>query len=114
MAEKIQQEKLLKEKAEHNRKRMILDISHSLKNPLTSILGYSELLLENDDILPEEKNKLLKVNNNNNNSRRANDLIQDLFEFSRVESTEYKLAIGNLDVGEFLREFIAGYVPMME
>ena len=76
MAEKIQQEKLLKKKAENNRKRMILDISHDLKNPLTSILGYSEFLLENDDILPEDKNKLLKVINNN--SRRANDLIQDL------------------------------------
>jgi len=112
MAEKIQQEKLLKKKAENNRKRMILDISHDLKNPLTSILGYSEFLLENDDILPADKNKLLKVINNN--SRRANDLIQDLFEFSRVESTEYKLDIGNHDIGEFLRELIAGYVPMMD
>ena len=91
---------------------MILDISHDLKNPLTSILGYSEFLLENDDIVVEEKNKLLKVINNN--SRRANDLIQDLFEFSRIESTEYKLNIDNYDIGEFLRELIAGYVPMME
>jgi signal transduction histidine kinase len=112
MAEKIQQEKLLKKKAENNRKRMILDISHDLKNPLTSILGYSEFLLENDDILREDKNKLLKVINNN--SRRANDLIQDLFEYSRVESTEYKLDIGKHDIGEFLRELIAGYVPIME
>jgi len=112
MAEKIQNEKLLKEKSEDNRKRMILDISHDLKNPLTSILGYSEFLLENEDILLEDKNKLLKVINNN--SRRANDLIQDLFEFSRVESTEYKLDIGKHDIGEFLRELIAGYVPMME
>ena len=112
MAEKIQQETLLKEKSEQNRKRMILDISHDLKNPLTSILGYSEFLLENHDILPEDKDKLLKVINNN--SRRANDLIQDLFEYSRVESTEYKLDVRNHDIGEFLRELIAGYVPMME
>jgi len=112
MAEKIQQEKLLKKKAEDNRKRMILDISHDLKNPLTSILGYSEFLLENEDIVLEEKNKLLKVINNN--SKRANDLIQDLFEFSRIESTEYKLEIDNHDIGDFLRELIAGYVPMME
>ncbi len=112
MAEKIQEEKLLKKKAENNRKRMILDISHDLKNPLTSILGYSEFLLENDDISTEDKNRLLKVINNN--SRRANDLIQDLFEFSRVESTEYKLDIARHDIGEFLRELIAGYVPMMD
>ncbi|MBU3181195.1 sensor histidine kinase [Clostridium psychrophilum] len=112
MAEKIQQERLLREKAEHNRKRMILDISHDLKNPLTSILGYSEFLLENNDISLDAKNRLLKVINNN--SRRANDLIQDLFEFSRIESTEYKLDIGIHDMGEFLRELIAGYVPMME
>jgi len=112
MAEKIQQETLLKEKSEKNGKRMILDISHDLKNPLTSILGYSEFLLENEDISLEDKNKLLRVINNN--SRRANDLIQDLFELSRVESTEYKLEIDNHDIGEFLRELIAGYVPLME
>ncbi|MCJ7689117.1 MAG: HAMP domain-containing histidine kinase [Clostridiaceae bacterium] len=112
MAEKIQQEIILKEKSEQNRKRIILDISHDLKNPLTSILGYSELLLENDDILSEDRNKLLRVINNN--SKRANDLIQDLFELSRVESTEYKLDIESHDIGEFLRELIAGYVPMME
>lgn len=112
MAERIQEETLLKEKSEKNAKRMILDISHDLKNPLTSILGYSEFLLENDDILLKDKIKLLRVINNN--SRRANDLIQDLFQFSRVESTEYKLDIGKYDIGEFLRELIAGYVPMME
>lgn len=112
MAEKIQEETLLKEKSEKNGKRMILDISHDLKNPLTSILGYSEFLLENQDILLEDRNNLLKVINNN--SRRANDLIQDLFQLSRVESAEYKLEIGNHDIGEFLRELIAGYVPMME
>jgi signal transduction histidine kinase len=112
MAEKIQQEITLKEKSEQNRKRIILDISHDLKNPLTSILGYSEFLLQNDDVPAAEKNKLLKVINNN--SKRANDLIQDLFEFSRVESTEYKLNIERHDIGEFLRELIAGYVPMME
>jgi signal transduction histidine kinase len=112
MAEKIQEEITLKEKSEQNRKRIILDISHDLKNPLTSILGYSELLLENDYILSEDRNKLLRVINNN--SKRANDLIQDLFELSRVESTEYKLDIESHDIGEFLRELIAGYVPMME
>ncbi|MGK0465271.1 HAMP domain-containing sensor histidine kinase [Clostridium sp.] len=112
MAEKIQQEITLKEKSEQNRKRIILDISHDLKNPLTSILGYSEFLLENDDISKEDKNKLLKVINNN--SKRANDLIQDIFEFSRLESAEYKLDIRSHDVGEFLRELIAGYMPMME
>ncbi|MEK6265504.1 MAG: HAMP domain-containing histidine kinase [Clostridium sp.] len=89
-----------------------MNISHDLKNPLTSILGYSELLLENNDISKGDKNKLLKVINNN--SKRANDLIQDIFEFSRVESAEYILDIARHDIGEFLRELIAGYVPMME
>lgn len=112
MAEKIQQETLLKEKSEKNGKRMILDISHDLKNPLTSILGYSEFLLENENISLEDKNKLLRVINNN--SRRANDLIQDFFELSRVESTEYKLDMNKYDIGEFLRELIAAYIPLMD
>ncbi len=111
MAEKIQKETTLREESEEARRRLILDISHDLKNPLSSILGYSNLLLS-EEVTPEESSKYLEIINNN--SERANELIQDLFDFSKLQSTDFKLTLEDTDICEFLREAIAFYIPEIE
>lgn len=112
MAEKIEMEKSLKEKAELNRKKLMLDISHDLRNPLSSILGYSEFILKDKDLTREEIDKYLETIKHN--SYRANMLIEDLFEFSKLESSEFRLNLKSLDVCEFLRELIASFIPQFE
>lgn len=112
MTARVQEEIELREKSEADRKRMILDISHDLKNPLTSILGYSEYLLKHKNIEGIEKERVLKIINNN--TKRANDLIDDLFQFSQVENEAYVLNCERADICEFLREIIAENIPMME
>jgi signal transduction histidine kinase len=54
MAEQIGNEISLRHQSEENRKKLILDISHDLKNPLASILGYSELCLKKISASNEE------------------------------------------------------------
>lgn len=112
MAQKIEEEQMLKEKSEEARRRLILDISHDLKNPLASIIGYSDYLTKNPSLNKEELGKYLNVIESN--SIRANSLIQDLFEFSKLESVDFKLSKKNEDICEFLREVIATYIPMLE
>ncbi|MCY6354969.1 HAMP domain-containing sensor histidine kinase [Clostridium sp. ZS2-4] len=112
MASKIEEEKNLKEKSEKNRRRLIMDISHDLKNPLASVIGYSDLLIKNPEISNKERTKYLTVIENN--SIRANNLIKDLFEFSKFESTDFNLNLIKKDICEFLRELIALYIPQME
>jgi signal transduction histidine kinase len=46
MAARIEHEISLRKKSEEDRRRLILDISHDLKNPMSSIQGYAELLLK--------------------------------------------------------------------
>ena len=89
MAETIQKEQKEKRKLEKLREDLILDISHDLKNPLSSILGYSETLLQDPNISEDERNDYLNIINQN--SRRADKLINDLFEFSLYENCNYKL-----------------------
>lgn len=111
MAQKIEDEINLRKESEENRKRLILDISHDLKNPLTSTLGYSELLLD-DQLKQDKKQKYLKIINSN--SKRANTLIQDLFALSKIENADFKLECHRNDVCEFLRRLLAGYIPLFE
>lgn len=112
MASKIEEEIRLREKSEESRKRLILDISHDLKTPLASVLGYSDYLIENIDLPKEESVKYLSVIKRN--SERANNLILDLFDYSKLDSWNFKLSMKRSDICEFLRTLIASYIPLME
>jgi signal transduction histidine kinase len=109
MAGTIQNERSQKEKLEKIKEGLILDISHDLKNPLSSILGYSEILINNNDL--DEKEKLEYLNIINKNSQRANKLITDLFEFSLYDNSDYKMITVKADIAEFVRQIIANYIP---
>lgn len=112
MAMKIETERILKEKSEEQRKRLILDISHDLKNPLASIMGYASYLNKCNDISEENLKKYLSVIESN--SIRANNLIQELFQFSKLESTDFTLSLQKQDICEFLRTLIANYIADLE
>jgi signal transduction histidine kinase len=112
MAEEIERQAALKELSEANRKRLILDISHDLRNPLTSIKGYSERMLKELQAEKTEYESYLRMIHGN--SLRAHELIQDLFELSKLESPEFRLDWCKEDFGEYLREELILMLPELE
>jgi len=59
--------------------------AHELRTPLTAIRGFSEILLTRDDIKGEEKRKFLSYINKQ--SVNLANIITDLLDISRIEST---------------------------
>jgi len=112
MAQQIEQEISLRRQSEENRKRLILDISHDLKNPLASIMGYAELSYNKPDLSKEEHLTYMKVIYEN--SLRANNLINDLFELSKMESSEYTLNKTRVDICEYMREEIGAFIEAFD
>ena len=71
--------------------------SHDLRNPLNVIQIYSEFLMENDENnLTEEQLTFSKVINNS--SRFMIGLVNDLLEFSKIESGKIELTIQQFDI----------------
>lgn len=112
MAKQIEKEISLKNQSEENRKKLILDISHDLKNPLSSIMGYAQYCHNNPDITKEEQRNYMKVIYEN--SMRANNLIVDLFELSKLESSEYTLHKTRVDICEYLRKTIGSFITTFD
>ena len=83
-----------------------------MKNPLSAVLGYSEILTNSDKLTEEDKNEYLNIINRN--SKRSTKIITDLFEFSLLDSMDYKLNTRMLDLNEILREIVAYYIPELE
>lgn len=63
----------------------VANVTHEMRSPLASILGYAETLSETEDLTDEERGDALK--RILRNARRLDDIIRDLIELSRLEHT---------------------------
>ncbi len=61
----------------------VANVTHEMRSPLTSILGYAETLAEDTELPPGERRDYLE--RILRNSRRLDDIIRDLIELSRLE-----------------------------
>ncbi|SHJ37482.1 sensor histidine kinase [Lutispora thermophila] len=111
MAARIEHEISLRKKSEEDRRRLILDISHDLKNPMSSIQGYAELLMKKG-MTEQECDEHLKIILNN--SKRANRLLTELFELSQLDSPEFSLKLLETDICEYIRQICGDFVPQLE
>lgn len=112
MAMIIKEEILKRERAEIARKRLILDISHDLKTPLTNILGFSETLKTSKNLSQEEIDRYLEILLVN--GRKANRMINDLFDLARMEDVDYQFPKDRNDLAEILRLLMADAIPQFE
>lgn len=112
MAVRIERERSLRKKSENDRRRLILDISHDLKNPLSSIQGYAELCMQTPDLPTQERERYLQVIHQN--SHRANLLLTDLFELSQMDTPEFSIRPVKTDLNEYLRRICGDLVHPFE
>ncbi|MDP4094290.1 MAG: HAMP domain-containing sensor histidine kinase [Bacillota bacterium] len=79
---------------------LITNVSHDLKTPLTSIIGYSEMLLQ------EEMNDTLKeyVNKLNYKARYLYEMVEDVFELSKTSSGNMIFQRSVLDIQKLLEQ----------
>jgi signal transduction histidine kinase len=112
MAERIETETTLRERLEEDRKKLILYISHDLKNPLASVTGYTELCLKKAGTNDHDLTNYLQIIYKN--SHRANQLLNELFGLSILESREFKIKPCKIDICEFLRQICGELITSLE
>jgi len=86
---------------------LISVVSHDLRTPLTSIMGYLELVAEADD--PETARAFLEVVRRN--TGRLHRLVEDLLFVSRVQSGHETLALEPICMGELVSDTVAAALP---
>ncbi len=107
----IDSEIKLRENLESSRQQLILDISHDLKTPLTNIIGYSESLSTSQTLSEMDISFLSAIQRN---GQRANQLLGDLFTYSKLNAVEYSLDLHPFDLRYVLEDFIASCIPDIE
>ena len=87
-------------KLDNMRREFVADVSHELKTPITSIMGYADTLLD-EDYDKETQNRFLSVIASE--ARRMAKLVTDLLTLSRYDSNKIKRENTQFDLGELAK-----------
>lgn len=88
----------------------ITSLSHDLRTPLATANGYIQLLLEQG--LSDQQREFVEIANERVSTVKM--LLDQLFEFARIEANELKLHNQNTDVNSILRDVLATYFSEFE
>jgi signal transduction histidine kinase len=98
-------------KADEANKQILTGLSHDVRTPLASLLGYLEAL-QKGSLDEVEKQEYLEVA-----FRKANDLkayVDMLFKWFKLSSNEQQSVIETVDINEQTREIIIEWLPVLE
>ena len=99
-------------KLQESKSKMLLDLSHDIKTPITTIRGFSAALYSG--LIKEDDQKERYFKTIYNKSERVGELVDDLFEFVKLDQNNYNLVLEEVDLAELLRQIVVDFVDEIE
>jgi signal transduction histidine kinase len=100
-------------KADKLRRELVANVSHDLRNPLSSIQGYLETIqLKGDGISKQELQSYL--NTVLGNTQKLNRMINDLFELSKLDAENVTPALEHISMAELVQDLVQQFKPIAE
>ncbi|OKP83954.1 two-component sensor histidine kinase [Paenibacillus helianthi] len=112
MAERLEQQIVKEREVEKSKMEMITGISHDLRTPLTSIIGYIELLRTESYQDQEEYTRFIQ--NTYNKAIHLKKLLDDLFEYTRLTSVDSRLILERSDLSQLLNQLLFEFEPIAQ
>lgn len=97
--------------AERTKDELITNVAHDLRTPLTSILGYLDLLTQGDFLTEEQRQKYLGIVSGK--ARQLETLIRDLFDYTRYDRDKVKIKKEILDLNLFMPQIVDEFYPSL-
>ncbi len=90
--------------ADQAKSALLSTVSHEMRTPLSSIIGFSNLILNRG---PEPEKILEYVNVINDEARRLANLVNDFLDLQRIEAGREVFHFAELDVADVIRDVVA-------
>lgn len=104
MARRLKESESSKERLIVEKQRMLADISHDLKTPITVIQGYAKAVSDGLTDKETEKQYLKTIFTKTEN---LTEMINTFYDYSKLEHPEFSLVREKQDLAEFVREYLA-------
>jgi len=95
--------------AEKTKHELITNVAHDLRTPLTSIIGYLELLENKEALSEEERKKFTDIVLNK--SKRLESLIEDLFSLTKLNYGKITMNVEKIDLVKLLTQLLEEAYP---
>ena len=95
--------------AENTKNELIANVAHDLRTPLTSVMGYLELLTKKEDLTDEEKDRYANVAYSK--AKRLEKLTEDLFGFAKIGDSRVNMKITSVDMTILLEQVMDEFYP---
>ncbi|MGR6342501.1 sensor histidine kinase [Priestia megaterium] len=99
-------------KSQTARKSLLSSISHDIRTPLTSIIGYIDAL--KDDIATSEDEKQEYLNILSKKAGSLKQLIDEIFDMAKLDADEIPMKEEFLDLAEIIRESLIEFLHEMK
>lgn len=91
---------------------LITNVAHDLRTPLTSVIGYLELIVKNPNLEENVKGKYIEIAYDK--SLRLQKLIEDLFSYTKVSQGEVEPNLEPLNVVTLMEQMIDEFYPLFQ
>src|SRR5690606_24304833 len=88
------------ESASRSKDEFLATVSHELRNPLNAILGWSRVLLEEEEIDRDRMKRGLEVILRN--AKAQVQLVEDILEVSRIVTGKLRLVTNPVEIGQLV------------
>ncbi|PFV74790.1 two-component sensor histidine kinase [Bacillus sp. AFS059628] len=112
MAEELMNNIEKERKLEKQKNELITNVSHDLRTPLTSVMGYLRLLRDSEYENKEQHDEYTRIAFAK--SEQLKNLIEDLFEYTKLTNEQVILEKQEVCINELLEQLIEELVPQAE
>ena len=109
MVEELRQLMDKERESERTKNELITNVAHDLRTPLTSIIGYLELLSGPVKLNEEMQKKYLDITYKK--SKRLQKLIEDLFGFTKLNYGKLSMKVSKVDIVKLLSQMLEEFYP---
>ena len=109
MVEEIRELMDKERESERTKNELITNVAHDLRTPLTSIIGYLELLSGPVSLDAEMQKKYINITYTK--AKRLQKLIEDLFGFTKLNYGKISMRVSKVDIVKLLSQLLEEFYP---